>query len=110
MPFTSVQSQGDCSQPNSSCPSCCNYTKDCSFNCHQYVRGCILGDVNLSTGVPYDDDDICDHNFESVSNSHPVWELGYQRQFFRFSDLEDEDDPLTFGVGDDDVLVNAPEP
>ena len=51
---------------------------------------------------------ICDHDFDSVSNSHPVWELDYRRQFFRFSDLDE--DPFKFGVGDDDVLVYAPVP
>ena len=50
------------------------------------------------------------HSYESVSNTHPVWELGYNRQFYSFSETGTGEEAITFGVGDDDVLMNAPVP
>lgn len=61
-----------------------------------------------------DDTGTTTHNYESVSNIHPVWELGFNRQFYSFSngnmDTDEGGDTLIFGVGDDDVLMNAPVP
>lgn len=70
MPSFGAFGQLECSPPISNYPSCCSYDKDCNFNCHQYVRGCAMGLVDLVTRVPFDDDDLCALNSGQIKNGN----------------------------------------
>jgi hypothetical protein len=49
-------------------PGCFSYTKAYPFNCHQYVRGCLTGKVNLTTQIPISDLQLSQLNSSNINS------------------------------------------
>jgi hypothetical protein len=63
------------------------------------------GEVTCDCCKPCCTDGTVCHDYDVVTSVDPVWESGYERSFFDFSDTQGN-----FNVEDDDEVANAGNP
>jgi hypothetical protein len=85
-----------------------NVTGTLGQTCALDKLGVVIADcmeVDCDCCVPCCVDGTDCHDFDVVTSLDPVWEAGYDRQFFDFSDTQ-----TSQNVGDDDEAANFGSP